>query len=374
MEGNVTETRLYLSGATRPYAYVLPSLSGEGSIELRTASSGGGDDEIWYSIPEIYVIADRPDQKKDYINNDVFGGSGFSTLGDLLFGLQWPETGGGGGYTGPYEGEEGPVLVRFEISGRGSISVPEEFTVWPFTTITATAYPAREKSGVKLSEFIGWRCNGKATTDETFVHRVNLEQSVNVYVTFHDYYPCREEGGGKADPLMRMEILGTAGSGIEGGTFGKTRVNRTKHHNGLDLKAAIGTPIFSICDGRVTKVRDAFEQGVPFDRYRNLYGDEFDDGEMNAGNVIHVQDMNSDMAYRYLHVAASYVEVGDIVKRGDIIGVVGTTGNASSEGSAGAHLHIEARPDYNNGDAVDPEPYLYSRLDSVTGKSLNPCK
>lgn len=203
MEGNVTETRLYLSGATRPYAYVLPSLSGEGSIELRTASSGGGDDEIRYSIPEIYVIADRPDQKKDYINNDVFGGSGFSTLGDLLFGLQWPETGGGGGYTGPYEGEEGPVLVRFEISGRGSISVPEEFTVWPFTTITATAYPAREKSGVKLSEFIGWRCNGKATTDETFVHRVNLEQSVNVYVTFHDYYPCREEGGGKADPLMR---------------------------------------------------------------------------------------------------------------------------------------------------------------------------
>ena len=124
----------------------------------------------------------------------------------------------------------------------------------------------------------------------------------------------------------------------------------------------------------MTKVRDAFEQGVPFDRYRNLYGDEFDDGEMNAGNVIHVQDMNSDMAYRYLHVAASYVEVGDIVKRGDIIGVVGTTGNASSEGSAGAHLHIEARPDYNNGDAVDPEPYLYSKLDSVTGKSLNPCK
>ena len=171
-----------------------------------------------------------------------------------------------------------------------------------------------------------------------------------------------------------MEILGTAGSGIEGGTFGMTRVNRTKHHNGLDLKAAIGTPIFSICDGRVTKVRDAFEQGVPFDRYRNLYGDEFDDGEMNAGNVIHVQDMNSDMAYRYLHVAASYVEVGDIVKRGDIIGVVGTTGNASDPGSAGSHLHIEARPDYNNGDAVDPEPYLYSRLDSVTGKSLNPCK
>ena len=100
----------------------------------------------------------------------------------------------------------------------------------------------------------------------------------------------------------------------------------------------------------------------------------FNEGALNAGNVIHVQDMNSDMAYRYLHVAASYVEVGDIVKRGDIIGVVGTTGNASSEGSAGSHLHIEARPDYNNGDAVDPEPYLYSRLDSVTGKSLNPCE
>ena len=50
------------------------------------------------------------------------------------------------------------------------------------------------------------------------------------------------------------------------------------------------------------------------------------------------------------------------------------TGNASSQSSAGAHLHIEARPDYNNGDTVDPEPYLYSRLDSVTGKSLNPCK
>ena len=36
-------------------------------------------------------------------------------------------------------------------------------------------------------------------------------------------------------------------------------------------------------------------------------------------------------------------------------------------------MHIEAWKDYNS-TVVDPEPYLYSRLDSVTGKSLNPCK
>ena len=32
----------------------------------------------------------------------------------LLFGPQWPET-GGGGYTDPYEGKDGPILVKFEI-------------------------------------------------------------------------------------------------------------------------------------------------------------------------------------------------------------------------------------------------------------------
>jgi len=81
-----------------------------------------------------------------------------------------------------------------------------------------------------------------------------------------------------------------------------------------------------------------------------------------AGRVVHVGWARTGYGYTviidhggglrslYGHLKGEWVHVGDWVRRGDIIGALGSTGN-----STGPHLHFEIR---KNGRRVDPMPYL----------------
>ena len=84
-------------------------------------------------------------------------------------------------------------------------------------------------------------------------------------------------------------------------------------HRGVDIAVAQGTPIKAIHDGRVVSAGDAGDYGL----------------------CIVIEDEKGYQS-RYAHCSSLSVTAGQEVKRGDVIGAVGSTGN-----STGPHLHLE---------------------------------
>ncbi|WP_010097967.1 M23 family metallopeptidase [Ornithinibacillus scapharcae] len=98
-------------------------------------------------------------------------------------------------------------------------------------------------------------------------------------------------------------------------------------HSGVDIRGYYGTPVYATADGTVTLAK-----------YYGSYG--------NAIKIKH----SGTYETMYGHLMQIDVETGDQVKRGDIIGTIGSTGR-----STGPHLHYEV---IKNGEPVDPKPYF----------------
>lgn len=105
---------------------------------------------------------------------------------------------------------------------------------------------------------------------------------------------------------------------------GKFGVRRGRRHQGVDLPLKTGDPIYAAFTGkvRVSKYWGAF------------------------GNLVIIRHDNGIETF-YAHLSKRYVEVGDWVNAGDVIGLGGSTGR-----STGPHLHFETR---YNGFAFDPQ-------------------
>ena len=106
-------------------------------------------------------------------------------------------------------------------------------------------------------------------------------------------------------------------------------------HSGIDMTARQGTPIYATGDA-VVRVAGRNPQGL------GGYG------------VVAVLDHGFGFQTLYAHMATVKVRVGQHVKRGEMIGTVGSTGMSS-----GAHLHYEV---IQNGKKVDPVYYFYNDL------------
>lgn len=98
-------------------------------------------------------------------------------------------------------------------------------------------------------------------------------------------------------------------------------------HSGLDFAAPRGTPIHAVGAGVVT-----------FSGRHGAYG--------NMVEISHVGGYKT----RYAHAHELQVKKGDLVKKGEQIATVGSTGR-----STGPHLHLEV---YRNGMAIDPARFL----------------
>jgi len=104
-------------------------------------------------------------------------------------------------------------------------------------------------------------------------------------------------------------------------------LRKRKRHNGVDLAAPTGTPIYATADGIVTRANRFSSYGL----YVSI-------------------DHGADLETRYAHMSRIAVADGDRVEKGDIIGYVGSTGR-----STGPHLHYEVRV---AGMPVNPIPYM----------------
>ena len=111
--------------------------------------------------------------------------------------------------------------------------------------------------------------------------------------------------------------------------YGVSSRIRKSTHTGLDIAATSGTPIKVVAAGTVIAAS-----------YDGSYG-----------KLVKVDHGNGVETW-YAHTSKMYVKVGEQVEAGDVIAVVGSTGN-----STGPHLHLEIRV---NGEHVNPQNYLYN--------------
>ncbi|RKJ74455.1 hypothetical protein D7X33_19385 [Butyricicoccus sp. 1XD8-22] len=103
------------------------------------------------------------------------------------------------------------------------------------------------------------------------------------------------------------------------------RFGGTDWHQGVDIGNAMGTPIVAVADGVVTKVISSCAQSGPC-------------AATTYGNYVRVKHNINGHAYEtlYAHLMTTQVSVNQTVKQGQVVGLMGNSGNSS-----GPHLHFE---------------------------------
>jgi len=112
--------------------------------------------------------------------------------------------------------------------------------------------------------------------------------------------------------------------------WGADRDGGARSHEGIDIVAKFRTPALAAANGTVTRVEE-----------NNL-----------GGKVIFLRPDGSDLNLYYAHLDTQIAQPGQQVKTGEVIGLVGQTGNARN---TVPHLHFGI---YTNGGAIDPLAFI----------------
>lgn len=118
--------------------------------------------------------------------------------------------------------------------------------------------------------------------------------------------------------------------GVVTSSFGYRRhpvTGRRSMHMGIDIAAKHGSDIVAMADGLVI----------------------FSGRKSGYGNIVEIRHANG-LETRYAHNHKNLVKEGDLVRKGEVIAKLGSTGR-----STGPHVHFEVR---RNGEAVNPMKYL----------------
>ncbi len=156
----------------------------------------------------------------------------------------------------------------------------------------------------------------------TLLHQ-NLNELKPVFLNSSDYLETRES---IVQSMPRGRPLGP-GVGFIASTYGRREdpvYGGGEFHNGVDFAAPMRTPIYATAPGIVADANFS---------------------ETNFGNHLRINHENGFFTL-YAHCSELKVKKGDIIKRGDLIALVGSTGK-----STGSHLHYEVHigmdPAYN---------------------------
>jgi len=114
------------------------------------------------------------------------------------------------------------------------------------------------------------------------------------------------------------------------GKRGNPRSGVEEFHSGIDIAMSPGTPVSATADGIVS----------------------FSGWNGGSGNLV-VLEHGFGYSTFYAHNKMNTVKVGQKVRRGDVIGYIGSTGNTT-----GPHVHYEI---WKDGSSVNPKKYIEER-------------
>jgi len=103
--------------------------------------------------------------------------------------------------------------------------------------------------------------------------------------------------------------------------------HKPSFHNGVDIGGHFNDPVFAAADGVIESASSS---------------------TLDGNNI--VIRHSAELETQYMHLNKILVHVGETVKKGDTIGLLGTTGR-----STGPHVHYEV---HVNGKRVNPNLYL----------------
>jgi murein DD-endopeptidase MepM/ murein hydrolase activator NlpD len=209
----------------------------------------------------------------------------------------------------------GTLQDRYEIKTRRIRSVLDQLGVKP--QAAATGGP-----------FVPVRPPPASEGFQRALFRVNLERSeVDELGDTLRTVPVRSPVSGQIDE--------TSPFGVRMDPF----LRQPAMHTGIDIRGEPGEPVHATAAGKIT-----------------IAG--WDGG---YGNLVEI-DHGNGLATRYGHLSQIDVHVGDEVRIGQTIGLIGSTGR-----STGPHLHYETRI---NGEAVNPEKFLAAGNTLFGGEEL----
>jgi peptidoglycan LD-endopeptidase LytH len=160
---------------------------------------------------------------------------------------------------------------------------------------------------------------------KNLIIRIQPQLLVNQYVTLEN-------------PKLAFPVKNGSNRDIQS-YWGVDRDGGRRRHEGIDIFNKKGTPILAVEDGVISQV-----------------------GNNNLGGKVVWQRLGLfGQSIYYAHLDSQVVKSGQTVKKGDVIGLMGNTGNARFTPS---HLHFGI---YTGGGAIDPLLYVQKR-DTIPGK------